>query len=374
LHCSAAEAPKASAAGTSLGELSIDSRGSLAPCDAAHESSLAYVRDEKKLLVCFSGAWTEVPFAAGPTGATGEKGDKGDTGPAGAKGEPGAAGKAGEGAAGPTGPAGPAGPVGSAGPAGPAGPTGPAGPVGLSSLVKMTTLPTGDAVCAFGGLQIDVGIDDDGSGILDVAEVDQTAHLCNAPPNAFRIGGTVSGMSGATGLVLRDNGGDDLIVDDDGAFAFASAVALGGSYAVTVATQPVGRSCVVTGGTGPFVNAEVTSVVVSCVTTPIINFRFPSVGFNVAAANGYVIILGFDQPVTLGSTGTATLYDLTDGTSRDLPIGSMNQDWGPNYVMLAVDDGPSYPAEPHTYAVQYSDGLILGQPGVHDNTTWYWKR
>ena len=53
----------------------------------------------------------------------------------------------------------------------------------------------------------------------------------------FTVGGSVSGLSG-TGLVLQDNGGDNLAVPSDGNFNFATAVATGSAYAVTVKTQP----------------------------------------------------------------------------------------------------------------------------------------
>jgi hypothetical protein len=51
------------------------------------------------------------------------------------------------------------------------------------------------------------------------------------------VGGTVSGLAGS-GLVLRNNGLDDLAVSVNASFSFAAPVAEGGSYAVTVLTQP----------------------------------------------------------------------------------------------------------------------------------------
>jgi len=79
----------------------------------------------------------------------------------------------------------------------------------------------------------------------------------------FTIGGTVTGMTG-TGLVLQDNGGDDLTVTLS-PFTFATKVASGGAYAVTVKTQPSNPAqiCTVTGGSGK-ASANVTSVQVTC--------------------------------------------------------------------------------------------------------------
>src|ERR1035438_5510990 len=53
----------------------------------------------------------------------------------------------------------------------------------------------------------------------------------------YTIGGTVTGLTG-TGLVLQDNGGDNLTVTAAGAFTFKTSIASGGAYAVTVLAQP----------------------------------------------------------------------------------------------------------------------------------------
>jgi hypothetical protein len=88
----------------------------------------------------------------------------------------------------------------------------------------------------------------------------------SSTPSGFSIGGTVSGLTG-TGLVLQDNGGNNLPVTLNGVFTFTSGVASGGTYAVTVLTQPTNptQTCTVTGGSGT-ATANVTSVVVTCVT------------------------------------------------------------------------------------------------------------
>ena len=53
----------------------------------------------------------------------------------------------------------------------------------------------------------------------------------------YTIGGTVSGLSG-TGLVLQDNGGDNLSISGNGSFTFKTAISSGSTYKVTVLTQP----------------------------------------------------------------------------------------------------------------------------------------
>src|SRR5579863_5930522 len=65
----------------------------------------------------------------------------------------------------------------------------------------------------------------------------------------FTIGGNVIGLTG-TGLVLEDNGGDDLTINLSGAFTFKLPITGGGNYTVTIKTQPSNQPlpCSVTNG------------------------------------------------------------------------------------------------------------------------------
>ena len=54
----------------------------------------------------------------------------------------------------------------------------------------------------------------------------------------YTIGGTVSGTL-RTGLVLQNNGGDNLAIAGDGTFTFATAIAASSAYDVAVLTQTV---------------------------------------------------------------------------------------------------------------------------------------
>src|SRR5690349_24604126 len=73
----------------------------------------------------------------------------------------------------------------------------------------------------------------------------------NSTPQQYMVGGSVSGLSGS-GLVLQNNGGNDLAVTSNGSFVFSTAVASGSDYAVTAKTQPTNPSqtCVVSAGSG----------------------------------------------------------------------------------------------------------------------------
>ncbi len=88
----------------------------------------------------------------------------------------------------------------------------------------------------------------------------------SAPPPTYTVSGTVSGLSG-TGLVLQDNGGDNLPIPANGAFTFSTRITSGNAYSVTVLTQPtnLSQTCTVTNGAGT-VSADVSNVSVSCTT------------------------------------------------------------------------------------------------------------
>ncbi len=89
----------------------------------------------------------------------------------------------------------------------------------------------------------------------------------NTGSTTYTIGGTASGLAG-TGLIVQNNAGDNLAIGADGAFVFATEVAGGGSYSVTVSEQPTApnQSCVVTGASGTVGSANVTSIGINCVT------------------------------------------------------------------------------------------------------------
>ena len=102
-----------------------------------------------------------------------------------------------------------------------------------------------------------------GSGTAS-ANVTNVQVACVTPPAGYTIGGTVTGLSGA-GLMLQDNGGNNLAVAADGSFTFTTAITSGGAYSVTVSTQPAtpAQTCTVTNGVGT-ATANVTNIAVAC--------------------------------------------------------------------------------------------------------------
>ena len=101
-----------------------------------------------------------------------------------------------------------------------------------------------------------------GSG---TASANVSSVAINCVTDTYTVGGLVSGLLGS-GLVLRNNGGNDLAITADGAFTFSAAVVSGTPFAVSVRTPPSNPSqtCTVNGGSGSRASA-VTNVSIECV-------------------------------------------------------------------------------------------------------------
>ncbi len=79
-----------------------------------------------------------------------------------------------------------------------------------------------------------------------------------------RIGGTLSGLTGP--IILQNNGGDALATTANGSFTFATAIAPGATYAVSVQSAPTGENCTVTNGTGTVAatGGDITNIGIAC--------------------------------------------------------------------------------------------------------------
>jgi parallel beta-helix repeat protein len=138
-----------------------------------------------------------------------------------------------------------------------------------------------------------------GAGTVSGADVTGVTVTCST--NSYTVGGTVSGLLGA-GLVLQNNGGDDLTLNSGAtSFTFLTSVADGAGYNVTVLNQPSGPSqtCTVNNGTGTVSGADVTGVTVTCSTNSY------TVGGTVSGIAGSVVLQcngGDDLEITSGAT------------------------------------------------------------------------
>jgi hypothetical protein len=117
--------------------------------------------------------------------------------------------------------------------------------------------------------------------IVHASGVDVTANITNADVTCAAIsrtiGGTITGLIAANGLVLQDNGGDNTSINANATtFTMKTSLPEGGNYSITIATQPTPAtvthatstiSCAVSNGTGVVGDSDVTTVAIRCSNT-----------------------------------------------------------------------------------------------------------
>jgi Galactose oxidase, central domain len=184
----------------------------------------------------------------------------------------------------------------------------------------------------------------------------------------FTISVTVSGLKGS-GLVLQDNAAGNLTITGNGIFTFVTPIASGGSYAVTVFTQPSNptQTCAVTLGTGTNVTANVTGVTVTCTTNPVT----ATIGGTVSGlvANSSVILQdnGGDS-LTVTANGTFTFKTPVTGADVYL-VTVLTQPINPNQICTVTGGSGTATANVTTVGVNcvlsYSiGGTVTGLVGT----------
>jgi len=135
------------------------------------------------------------------------------------------------------------------------------------------------------------------------------------------IGGTVTGLAKTgSGIVLQDNGGDNLTVKANGSFTFPRLVPAGGAYNVTIFTQPSGPNqiCTVTNGSGT-ANANVVNVQVIC---PAIFHTIGGTVVGVVGTNGSMVLQNnLGDNLAVPGNGTFTFNTpISDGSTYDVSL------------------------------------------------------
>lgn len=156
-----------------------------------------------------------------------------------------------------------------------------------------------------------------GSGTVGATDVTNVQVVCTTNIFSFTVGGTVSGLTGS-GLVLRNNGGDNLGISGNGPFTFATSITQGNAYAVTAFAQPTNPSqtCVVSNGGGTVSGSNVTHVQVACTTNNFI------LGGNLSGLTGTGLVLSNgSERVTLNANGSFAFNTaISSGTSYNVLI------------------------------------------------------
>ena len=198
-------------------------------------------------------------------------------------------------------------------------------------------------------------------GVGTIASLDVSNISVSCVTNTYSIGGSVSGLVGT--IVLQNNAGDDLSLNANGPFTFATPINHGTDYDVTISVSPAGQTCTVSNGQGTVVAADVTDVTVTCVSPTF------SVGGTVSGLTGTVVLqnngagdlsLSADGPFTI-ATGvlSGSTYVVTVSTQ---PAGQFcSVDNGVGTVAAANITNITVTCETTTYNV---GGTISGLTGT----------
>ena len=177
------------------------------------------------------------------------------------------------------------------------------------------------------------------------------------PPSttAYTIGGTVSGLSG-TGLVLQDNGGNNLTVSANGAFVFTTPIASGSTYAVTVLTQPSNpaQSCAVTDGSGT-ATADVTNVQVACIgslPSEVFPLWIMPASVAIAQQSSETVIIGINGGIVAGDDGSTSSMR----KSRRAFVGARGK--------VEADDDSGFTSPATVQVSGLADGITVSPPSV----------
>ena len=170
-------------------------------------------------------------------------------------------------------------------------------PLGSAYAVTVATQPSGQTLpCSV----------TNGAGTA-TANVTNVQITCG---NTYSVGGVVSGLQGS-GLVLQDNGGNNLTVSGTGnpSFTFPVPLPAGSTYAVTILTQPSapGQTCSVSNGSGTL-TSNINTVQIVC----------PESGFTVGGSI-VGLVNGAGDTVELLNNGGDNLFVTGNNTNFIFP-------------------------------------------------------
>lgn len=185
----------------------------------------------------------------------------------------------------------------------------------------------------------------------------------NRQTPSFTIGGTVTGLLGS-GLVLQNNGGDDLTIFANGPLSFQTSLLPGSNYTITVKTQPASptQRCSIANNGGTIQSGDISSIRVHCIST----CSDDDVGI-IDACGLQISAVDLHDPVTMTMTGLTPnirhTIIITDPLSAEItPNGGLiatSDDDGSIDKIVIVQNMPAT-GELGTYTVtvaRESDGM-----------------
>lgn len=230
-----------------------------------------------------------------------------------------------------------------------------------------------------------------GTGTVGSANVTNVSVACAT--NSYSVQPAVTGLSGA-GLVLQNSFADDLTVTQSGAATFATKVQSGGTYSVSVLTQPSNpvQTCTIANGSGTVTNAAVAPTITCVTQSP---WTLVTVNYSDNSLSQFVLDPATGQPRSRGAvsvsawpaggsptdingdgqghfvyvlnSGAASIasfqFDLASGSLHAIPNGIISTGTGPvtltgypsTKMVYAVNSGSN---DISAYAIDQTTGVL----------------
>lgn len=172
------------------------------------------------------------------------------------------------------------------------------------------------------------------TGTISGTDISNIDIVCAGSGQRFTVGGTVAGIDPNVELVIS-NGNDTLSLSTDGPFEFATPVAVGATYDVTVQQNPSGEQCSITNGLGTIDNANVITVAVHCTDLPATAFSLGGTVTGLAGGATVVLQNGSGETVSLTSNTDYTFpTSATVGAAYNVAVATQ-----PNNQTCTVSNG-----------------------------------
>jgi hypothetical protein len=157
-----------------------------------------------------------------------------------------------------------------------------------------------------------------GSGTVGSSNITTVAVTCTTPTTpVYTVSGTVTGLSGS-GLTIRNNT-TDLPITANAPFTFATPLASGAAYSVTVVTQPSAPAqvCTVANGSGIVASSDITNVAITCMAGMTLLHSTPAMGGTDLLTN-LAPVLTFSVSLDSGTVVNTSTVSLTGPTGAQL--------------------------------------------------------
>jgi uncharacterized repeat protein (TIGR03803 family) len=219
-------------------------------------------------------------------------------------------------------------------------------PYGAAYAVSVTSQPAGLS-CSVSNPSV----------TMPAGNVTNVAVTCS--DQSFTLGGTISGLGSASGLVLTNEGGDSTtILANATSFSMNTQVPYGAAYAVAVSQNPPGQSCTVTEGAGTMPAQDVSAananaVVITCVWVESVLYSFGANG----SGDGATPYFGGLIQATDGNFYGTTTFGGANGTGAVIKVTPAGQE-AVLYSFGATGSGDA--ANSYAGLIQASDGNFYG--------------